>query len=141
METSTDKDRHILFSSIRLMICVGHADGYMAQDELKRIHQMVNSEYFTLRDRQILMDDLDNPKAPESIVAHMVQLSHREKLEILRQLYQIALADRKLMPSEQESIRLIAGLLGVAEEKLRQVEEWVDEGIHWRNRWKEITET
>jgi uncharacterized tellurite resistance protein B-like protein len=138
MQTAADKDKHILFKSIRLMICVGHADGYMGKKEMSRIHQMVNCEHFTLRERQILIDDIDSPKSPETIVADMVQLTQGEKLTVLRQLYHIALADRKLTEAEQKEIRRIAKLLGIAEAKLREVEEWVYEGINWRERWQQI---
>jgi uncharacterized tellurite resistance protein B-like protein len=136
--TKTDKEKQLSFTSIRLMICVGHADGYMGAKEMGRIHQLVNSEHFTLRERQILMDDLDDPKRPEVIVADMVDLSHSEKLILLRQLYQIALIDRKLSAAEEQQIRRIACLLGIPDGKQREVEEWIYEGIQWRERWKLI---
>jgi uncharacterized tellurite resistance protein B-like protein len=138
LHTKTDKDKHILFTSIRLMICVGHADGYMGEKEVNRIFGLVNSEHFTLRERQILMDDLDNPKSPELIVADMTDLTLGEKLTMLRKLYQIALVDRKLSVAEGNEIRRIACLLGISNEKQRQVEEWIYEGIQWRERWKQI---
>ncbi|MFY0545274.1 DUF533 domain-containing protein [Brevibacillus sp. H7] len=138
--TKTDKDKHMLFTSIRLMICVGHADGYMGEKETSRIYGLVNSEHFTLRERQILMDDLDYPKSPELIVADMADMALSEKLTLLRQLYKIALVDRKLSPAEENQIRRIACLLGISDEKQRQVEEWIYEGIQWRERWKQIVE-
>lgn len=138
MLTKTEKDKHILFASIRLMICVGHADGYIGMKEVDRIHELVNSEHFTLRERQILMDDMDYPKQPETIIADMVDLSHAEKLTLLRQLFKIALIDQKLSPAETKEIRRISGLLGISEDKLHQVEEWILEGIAWRDRWKLI---
>lgn len=140
MHTKTDKDKHILFASIRLMICVGHADGYVGEKEVNRIFGLVNSEHFTLRERQILMDDLDYPKSPELIVADMADLTLGEKLALLRQLYKIALVDRKLSPAEEKEIRRIACLLGISADKQRQVEEWIYEGIQWRERWKHIVE-
>ncbi|QQE76527.1 TerB family tellurite resistance protein [Brevibacillus composti] len=136
--TKTEKDKHILFASIRLMICVGHADGYIGMKEVDRIHELVNSEHFTLRERQILMDDMDYPKQPETIIADMVDLSHAEKLTLLRQLFKIALIDQKLSSAETKEIRRISGLLGISEDKLHQVEEWILEGIAWRDRWKLI---
>lgn len=138
LHTRTDKDKQILFASIRLMICVGHADGYVGEKEISRIFGLVNSEYFTLRERQILMDDLDHPKRPEMIVADLIDLTLGEKLTILRKLYQIALVDRKLSASEENEIRRIACLLGISDEKQRQVEEWIYEGIQWKQRWKQI---
>ncbi|KKX52666.1 MULTISPECIES: TerB family tellurite resistance protein [Brevibacillus] len=136
--TKTEKDKHILFASIRLIICVGHADGYIGNKEVSRIHELVNSEHFTLRERQILMDDMDYPKQPETIVKDMVDLSLPEKLGLLRQLYKIALVDQKLSLAETLEIRRISCLLGISEEKQKQVEEWIVEGIQWRDRWKEI---
>ncbi|CAM5785624.1 MULTISPECIES: TerB family tellurite resistance protein [Brevibacillus] len=138
MYTKTEKDKHILFASIRLIICVGHADGYIGNKEVSRIHELVNSEHFTLRERQILMDDMDYPKQPETIVKDMVDLSLPEKLGLLRQLYKIALVDQKLSLAETLEIRRISCLLGISEEKQKQVEEWIVEGIQWRDRWKEI---
>ncbi|MEJ8546765.1 TerB family tellurite resistance protein [Brevibacillus borstelensis] len=138
MYTKTEKDKHILFASIRLIICVGHADGYIGNKEVSRIHELVNSEHFTLRERQILMDDMDYPKRPETIVKDMVDLSLSEKLGLLRQLYKIALVDHKLSLAETLEIRRISCLLGIPEEKQRQVEEWIVEGIQWRDRWKDI---
>nr|WP_194246881.1 TerB family tellurite resistance protein [Brevibacillus borstelensis] len=127
-----------MFASIRLIICVGHADGYIGNKEVSRIHELVNSEHFTLRERQILMDDMDYPKQPETIVKDMVDLSLPEKLGLLRQLYKIALVDQKLSLAETLEIRRISCLLGISEEKQKQVEEWIVEGIQWRDRWKEI---
>ncbi|EJL31639.1 DUF533 domain-containing protein [Brevibacillus sp. BC25] len=136
--TKIEKDKHILFASIRLMICVGHADGYIGNKEMDRIHEIVNSEHFTLKERQILMDDMDYPKRPEVIVEDLVAMTQAEKLVMMRKLYHMALIDRKLSPSETKEIARIACLIGISEEKQRQVEEWIREGIAWRERWKDI---
>ncbi|WP_082910179.1 DUF533 domain-containing protein [Brevibacillus brevis] len=140
MYTKIKKDKHILFASIRLMICVGHADGYIGNKEIDRIHEIVNSEHFTLKERQILMDDLDYPKRPEAIVEDLVAMTQAEKLVMMRKLYHMALIDRKLSASETKEIARIACLIGISEEKQRQVEEWIREGIAWRERWKDIVE-
>lgn len=136
--TKMEKDKQILFASIRLMICVGHADGYIGNKEVNRIHEMVNSEHFTLKERQILMDDMDYPKRPEDIVRDLVDLSQTEKLVMMRKLYHMALIDRKLSPKESKEIARIACLIGISEEKQAQVEEWIIDGIKWRERWNEI---
>lgn len=138
MYTKMEKDKQILFASIRLMICVGHADGYIGNKEVNRIHEMVNSEHFTLKERQILMDDMDYPKRPEDIVRDLVDLSQTEKLVMMRKLYHMALIDRKLSPKESKEIARIACLIGISEEKQAQVEEWIIDGIKWRERWNEI---
>ena len=138
MYTKTEKDKHILFASIRLMICVGHADGYIGNKEVDQIHDIVNAEHFTLKERQILMDDMDYPKRPEVIVEDLVDLTQTEKLVMMRKLYHMALIDRKLSPSETKEIARIASLIGISEEKQKQVEDWIREGIAWRERWKEI---
>ncbi len=132
------KDKNILFTSIRLMICVGHADGYMGEKERSSIYQMVNSEHFNLRERQILMDDMDDPKSAEVLLADVQELEPSAKLTILRQMYHIALVDGKLSGAEQLEIRRIASLLGIREEKQTQVEAWIYEGMAWRERWQEI---
>jgi len=133
-----EKEKNILFASIRLMICVGHADGYIGNKELSRIQELVNAEHFTLKERQILMDDMDYPKQPEVIVQDLIDLTLEEKLMIMRMLYRMALIDRKLSDLENEEIHRIAGLLGISPEKRRQVEEWIKEGLEWRERWNEI---
>lgn len=138
MHTVTEKEKRSLFASIRLMICVGHADGYMGEKEVNHIYQLVEGKHFTLRERQILMNDLENPKTPESIVSEMILMNQTEKLTLLRQLYQFALVDRKIKPVEEQEIKRIACLLGISEEKQREVEAWIYEGIAWRNRWEEI---
>lgn len=134
----SEKDKHIYFTSIRLMICVGHSDGYMSQKEINRIYQMVEQEHFTLRERQILMNDIDDPKPPEAVVADLALLSKQEKLTLLRQLYHVAIADRKLSESEKKQIRQIADLLQIDQMKQQQVEDWILEGISWREKWKQI---
>ena len=134
----SEKDKQIFFLSIRLMICVGHADGYINQKEINRIYQMVEKEHFTLRERQILMNDIDEPKQPEAIIEDLVLLSRVEKLTILRQLYQMAIADRNLKESECIQIRKIADLLEIDQAKQLEVEEWIMEGVAWRDRWKQI---
>lgn len=138
MLTKAEKEKHILFASIRLMICVGHADGYIGNKELNRIHELVNTEHFTLKERQILMDDMDYPKRPEVIVEDLIDLTLEEKLMMMRMLYRMALIDRKLSTLESNEIRRIACLLGISPEKQHQVEEWIKEGIRWRERWNEI---
>jgi uncharacterized tellurite resistance protein B-like protein len=138
LQTKQEKDKQLLFASIRLMICVGHADGYMGQKEISRIYQIVEQEPFTLRERQVLTDDIHVPKRPETIIADMIKLTLAEKLTLLRQLYHIALIDRRLSPAEEKEIRRIACLLGITDDKQREVEEWVYEGIQWRERWQQI---
>lgn len=138
--TKTDRDKQILLASIRLMICVGHADGYIGNKELSRIHELVNSEHFTLKERQILMDDMDYPKRPESIMEDLIDLNQSEKLMLMRKLYHMALIDRKLSPMETKEIGRIACLMGISHEKQEQVEAWIREGIAWRDRWKQIVE-
>ncbi|MGE5704894.1 MAG: TerB family tellurite resistance protein [Clostridia bacterium] len=132
------KDKQLLFASIRLMICVGHANGYLGLKEMTSITQTMNNEHFTLRERQVLMDDLDNPKSPEEIVDEMLPLDLISKLTVIRQLYHFALVDRKLSAAEQREIRRISGLLGIDSGKQKQVEEWIAEGIAWRERWQQI---
>jgi len=136
--TKSEKDKQILFTSIRLMICVGHADGYIGNKEMNRIHELVNSEHFTLKERQILMDDMDDPKRPEVIVEDLMDLSLSEKLMIMRKLYHMALIDHKLSPKEANAIGRIACLIGISKEKQEQVEEWIIDGIRWRERWDHI---
>ena len=138
MFTKAEKEKQILFASIRLMICVGHADGYIGNKEMSRIHEMVNAEYFTLKERQILIDDMDYPKRPEVIIEDLVDLSLEEKLMLMRKLYHMALIDRKLSALESKEIRRIACLLGISPEKQHQVEEWIKEGIRWRESWNDI---
>lgn len=138
MPALADTEKNILFNSIRLMICVGHADGYMGEKEIGRIYRIVESEHFNLRERQVIMDDIDNPKRPEQLVADLGNLSQVEKLRLLRYLYHIAVADRKITSGEKREIRRIAKLLGIEQEKLQQVEDWIIEGIHWKERWKKI---
>ncbi|RNB68290.1 TerB family tellurite resistance protein [Brevibacillus invocatus] len=138
--TKTEKEKHISFASIRLMICVGHADGYIGNREMSRIHELVNSEHFTLKERQILMDDMDYPKRPEVILEDMVDLTPTEKLVMMRKLYHMALIDQRLSMQESEAIRRIASMMGIPQEKQRQVEEWVRVGIKWRESWKDIVE-
>ncbi|WP_134686459.1 tellurite resistance TerB family protein [Brevibacillus migulae] len=136
--TITEKEKRSLFASIRLMICVGHADGYMGEKEVNHIYQLVEGKHFTLRERQILMNDIDHPKSPESIVSEMILMNQTEKLTLLRQLYHFALVDRKMKPVEEQEIKKIACLLGISPEKQREVEEWIHHGIAWRSRWEEI---
>ncbi|UFJ41675.1 TerB family tellurite resistance protein [Brevibacillus humidisoli] len=138
MPGNAENEKQILFNSIRLMICVGHADGYMGEKEIGRVYRMVESERFTLRERQVLMDDIDNPKRPDQLVQDMADLTRTEKLRLLRQLYHVAVADRKITPAEQQEIRRIAGLLGIEQDKLQQVEDWILEGIDWKERWQKI---
>ncbi|WP_400164815.1 DUF533 domain-containing protein [Brevibacillus sp. TJ4] len=138
MLPKAEKEKQILFASIRLMICVGHADGYIGNKEVSRIHDMVNGEHFTLKERQILMDDLDYPKRPEVIIEDLVDLNLEEKLIMMRKLYYMALIDRKLSALESNEIRRIASLLGISPEKQHQVEEWIKEGIRWKESWNDI---
>lgn len=138
MLTKQEKEKQLLFTSLRLMICVGHADGWMGEKEVSRIYEMVDIEPFSLRDRQMLMSDIDDPKCPETIVADMIDLTQTEKLTILRKLYHIALIDRKLSAKEETEIKRIACLLGISQEKQQEVEEWVYDGIKWRGRWQQI---
>lgn len=138
LHTTVEEEKQILFHSIRLMICVGHADGYMSGKELSRIYRMVESQHFTLRERQIIMDDLDHPKHPDVMAREMAHLPRSEKLKLLRHLYQVAIADRKLSEKETAMIRNIAALLQIETEIQEQVEAWVLEGIERQERWRRI---
>lgn len=138
MDTVTEKEKKILFVSIRLMICVGHADGYIGEKEVNWIYQQVEGTHFSLRERQILMNDIDVPKTPASIIAELIPMTLQEKLILLRQLYHFALVDRKIRPTEEAAIKEIAALLEISEEKQAIVAAWIAEGIEWKKRWEDI---
>jgi uncharacterized tellurite resistance protein B-like protein len=66
--------------------------------------------------------------------------SNLSKHIVILELVNLAHADKDYSASERENIIKVAGILGISMKKLEEIENWVREGIDWRNRSKEILE-
>lgn len=59
---------------------------------------------------------------------------------VILELINLAYADKDYSQSERENIINVSGILGISMKKLEEIEDWVRDGIEWRNRSKEILE-
>jgi uncharacterized membrane protein YebE (DUF533 family) len=124
---------------IRLLICVAQADGYLDEDEKKNIFRQVHLKTFSVRERQMFHDDIENPKEPVSIAREVgPHLSYPEKLTLTRKMFKLAAMDGGLIEGERTAIYQIAECLGIRDMKVREIEEWILEGVDWLSKWESI---
>lgn len=124
---------------IRLLICVAQSDGYLDNDEKENIFRQVHLDMFSVRERQIFHDDIENPKEPIAIAREVgPYLSYDAKLVLTRKMFKLAVMDDGLTEDERIVIYQIAECLGLEEEKIGQIEHWVVDGLNWLSRWDTI---
>lgn len=124
---------------IRLLICVAQADGYIDEVEKEWIFRHVQQELFSVRERQIFHDDIENPKDCRLLAEGISSLLNwNEKMMLIRKLFKLACSDKKISIEEKEVIYQIASILEIEEEKTKQVENWIVDGMKWLERWEEI---
>ncbi|AMA73710.1 MULTISPECIES: DUF533 domain-containing protein [Aneurinibacillus] len=139
MKEITDAASHPKLYEIRLLICVAQADGYMDEEEKERIFQQVNLDTFTVRERQIFHDDLENPKDPKALALEVSPyLTTLEKMMLIRKMFKLASLDKEIVSEEIALIYSIGQALGLALDKIKEIEQWVREGIAWMARWENI---
>lgn len=139
MKEATDAATHPKLYEIRLLICVAQADGYLDDEEMERIFHQVNLDIFTVRERQVFHDDLENAKDPEVLAREVSPyLSVPEKMVLLRKMFKLAALDKDIAKEEISVIYTIGHALDITRSKIEQVESWVMEGISWLRRWDSI---
>jgi uncharacterized membrane protein YebE (DUF533 family) len=139
MKEGTDAASHPKLYEIRLLICVAQADGYLDEEEKERIFHQVNLDIFTVRERQMLHDDLEHPKNPEELAQEVCPyLTMPEKMMLIRKMFKLASLDKEMTQEEIVVIYLIGETLGLTRDKIAEIQEWVVEGIAWLLRWENI---
>jgi uncharacterized membrane protein YebE (DUF533 family) len=139
MKEGTDAASHPKLYEIRLLICVAQADGYLDDEETERIFHQVNLDIFTVRERQVFHDDLENPKNPVELAQEVTPyLSELDKMMLIRKMFKLAALDEEIAQEEIAVIYVIGKELGIAESKIKEIEDWVIEGINWNSRWENI---
>ncbi|MBN6188416.1 DUF533 domain-containing protein [Aneurinibacillus sp. BA2021] len=134
-----DAASHPKLYEIRLLICVAQADGYLDDEEMERIFRQVNLDVFTVRERQIFHDDLENPKNAEELALEVrPYLEQTEKMVLARKMFKLAALDKEIAQEEIAMIYCIGKTLGLTEHTIKQIETWVMEGITWQARWNGI---
>lgn len=142
MKEGTDAASHPKLYEIRLLICVAQADGYLDDEEMERIFRQVNLDIFTVRERQVFHDDLENPKNPEDLAREVSPyLSEPEKMMLVRKMFKLATLDKEISQEEVTMVYLIGRALGLIDSKIKEIETWVMEGINWLARWETIVRT
>jgi uncharacterized tellurite resistance protein B-like protein len=121
---------------IKLLFYLARIDGELSQGELSLIQQHAidlgvdSSQFFG--DNTIILNLEEILKE----VTHPVS-----KNAIMLELINLAYADKSYTDNERRGIRYIGGLLGVKEEKLCEIEQWVQEGIVWADKGLTIITT
>jgi uncharacterized tellurite resistance protein B-like protein len=139
MKEGTDAASHPKLYEIRLLICVAQADGYLDEEEKERIFHQVNLDIFTVRERQMLHDDLEHPKNPEELAQEVCPyLTMPEKMMLIRKMFKLASLDKEITQEEIVVIYLIGETLGLTRDKIAEIQEWVVEGMAWLLRWENI---
>lgn len=118
----TEKD-----AFIKLLLYLARIDGELSKEEITAIQQIC------------LELGLDFPhifEGKEPIVLNLEEIlqqisSPLSKRVIILELVKLAHADKNYTDSEHKSIQYIANILGVSEEKIVEIEEWVQEGVVW----------
>jgi len=109
---------------------------------MERIFRQVNLDIFTVRERQVFHDDLENPKNPEDLAREVSPyLSEPEKMMLVRKMFKLATLDKEIAQEEVTMVYLIGRALGLIDSKIKEIETWVMEGINWLARWENIVRT
>jgi uncharacterized tellurite resistance protein B-like protein len=124
---------------IRLLICVAQADGYIDELEKECIFRQVQQDLFSVKERQIFHDDIENPKDWKQLAEEVAPLINwQEKLYLIRKLFKLASKDNLIQKEETDMIYQIANTLGIHKKKVQEIENWVIEGMRWSARWGSI---
>ncbi|HBI02768.1 MAG TPA: hypothetical protein DDY49_01890 [Paenibacillaceae bacterium] len=124
---------------IRLLICVAQADGYIDEIEKECIFRQVQQDLFSVKERQIFHDDIENPKDWKLLAEEIAPLINwSEKLFLTRKLFKLASKDNFIQKEETDMIYQIARTLGIDQKKIQEIENWVIEGMDWAARWSNI---
>lgn len=124
---------------IRLLICVAQADGYVDETEKEWIYHQVGQDVFSVRERQVFHDDMENPKDWEGLAEEICPLlTLQDKLLFIRKLFKLASLDKEIHVEEKKLIYQISYALQLEEGKIKEIENWVVDGINWLARWDQI---
>lgn len=124
---------------IRLLICVAQADGYMDETEKEWIYYQVGKDVYSVRERQVFHDDMENPKDWQKFAEEICPLlTWKEKLIFIRKIFKLASLDKQIKIEEKNIIYQISYVLQVEEEKIKEIENWVMDGINWVAKWNQI---
>lgn len=126
-------------SGIRLLICVAQADGYVDDMEKEWIYHQVGQDVFSVRDRQVFHDDMENPKDWKVLAEEICPLlTRKDKLLLIRKLFKLAALDKHIKVEEKKMIYEISHTIKVEVDKIEQIENWVMDGINWISEWDQI---
>lgn len=126
---------------IRLLICVAQADGYIDDIEKECIFRQVQQELYSVKERQIFHDDIENPKDWKLLAQEVAPLINwSDKMFLIRKLFKLATKDNLLQKEETEMIYQIAQIIGIDHMKIKEIENWVIEGMDWSARWRKIVQ-
>jgi uncharacterized tellurite resistance protein B-like protein len=120
----TEKD-----AFIKLLLYLSRIDGELSEEEITAIQQICleldldfshvfeGKEHIVLNLKEILQQ-ITSPLSKRVVILELVKLAH---------------ADKIYTETEHKGIQYIANILGVSEEKIVEIEEWVQEGVVWVN--------
>lgn len=124
---------------VQFMALIARADGTLAPEELQAIDSAMMAWNLSAEERedvmavvddgceiQVLAERIQNPRTPYLLVQELVTLAH---------------LDDHYDDAEQAAVQAIASAVGVSGERLAAIEKWVRDGIAWRSRGLELTQT
>lgn len=111
---------------LELLYYLSRIDGQVSKCEIDYIKAIASeidvdfSELINNGEKEIKIDE---------ILRQMI--SPMSKRIVILELINIAFTDRNYTVPEKQGIRVIASILGVDENEIKALEEWVAEGIKW----------
>ncbi len=116
---------------MELLVYMARADGQVADAEREVLHQYADLV-------RVDFDEIDGDLSPEELVPHFT--SPESRVIVLAELFRLSHLDGLFSDGEQSAILEIASLMGVPMMLLREIEQWVVEGLQWVWRGEEILE-
>ncbi|BAU29176.1 uncharacterized protein DUF533 [Aneurinibacillus soli] len=139
MHEWADAASHPKLYEIRLLICAAQADGYLDDIEQEKIIRQVNLDIFSVRERQIFHDDLEYPKNPKELASQLCPyITDEEKMMLIRKMFKLVAMEKVMTAEERRMIFTIGRELGIQDEKIEEIEQWIMEGIAWMSRWDSV---
>ena len=116
---------------IELLIAISRADGQIRSEEEAFITNFGNE----IGVKQDFSSNVNLEKSCQQIT------KEQSKIIAMQEIIRLALIDGNYDSEERKGVEVIANLLGLSQEKLQNIENWIFEGQRWIEKGEEMLKT
>jgi uncharacterized tellurite resistance protein B-like protein len=122
-------------SYAHLLVHLAAADGTLVREEVQAIEGYMGKYLIPPEQREEIRSGFDNPKPLGDLLTN---LSHDLLHFVLRDAIVVASIDGEYDQSEIDCIRAISDKIGLSDEGLSKVFDWVKSGWKWNSEYKNL---